>query len=187
MTTQTEKTKLVTAEDLLEMPDGNARRELIRGKIIELPFNKPHHGAAVAALGYVLGTHIKKCGLGRAYLGDPGFVLERDPDVVRAPDFAFVSNERLPKEPPPGYFEMAPDLAVEVLNDTDPAVYLEDKVRAWLSHGSKQVWIVNPLGRTVTVHRPDGTATILSENDSLEGGDVLPEFSCRVSDLFPKD
>ena len=82
----------LTAEDLLRMPDGECRRELIHGEIVEMPLTNPLHSRLVARLAYFLEEHIDKHGGGLVFAGDPGFVLNLpyDPERVRGPDLAFV-------------------------------------------------------------------------------------------------
>jgi Uma2 family endonuclease len=50
--------------------------------------------------------------------------------------------------------------------------------------GTRLFWVLYPESRTVHVFRHDGTTAVLTENDELRGDDVLPEFVCRVSELF---
>jgi Uma2 family endonuclease len=116
---------------------------------------------------------------------DTGFKIASDPDTVRAPDVAYVTAERLPPpEQRPGYFEGAPDLAVEIVSPTDTVSELGEKVEEYLAVGVRGIWIVDPANRTVTVHEPGQPVRILRELDTLEGGDVVPGFRCPVSELF---
>jgi Uma2 family endonuclease len=60
----------------------------------------------------------------------------------------------------------------------------KEKVMDWLRAGTRMVWVVDPRTRTVAVHEPSGTTSILTETQVLTGGEVLPGFACPVSDLF---
>jgi Uma2 family endonuclease len=123
--------------------------------------------------------------LGELLVAEPGFVIERDPDTVRVPDVAFVSKSRIPPGGlPKAFAPFAPDIAVEVLSPGDTQVEVEDKVEQWLDGGTAMVWVVNPRGRRVTVHRKGRDPRILRENDTLDGDDVCPGFSVRVGELF---
>lgn len=114
-----------------------------------------------------------------------GFRLRRHPDTVRAPDAAFIAQDRLPAgRRHRGYFEGAPDLTVEVVSPEDRPAEVRAKVREWLEAGARLVWVLWPETRTVSVYPAHGDARDLGEADSLDGGDVLPGFSCRVGDLF---
>jgi Uma2 family endonuclease len=84
-----------------------------------------------------------------------------------------------------GYIRISPDLAVEVLSPNDLAYEVDQKVEEYFSVGVRLIWVINPEKRTVIVYRPDGTATKLSEKDTLEGEEVLPGFSCSISAFFP--
>ena len=54
----------------------------------------------------------------------------------------------------------------------------------WLSHGVRLVWVVHPDTRTVAVYQPERGAATLGEDDTLDGLDVLPGFSCPVQAVF---
>lgn len=70
------------------------------------------------------------------------------------------------------------------MSPNDSATYLEAKVQDYLSHGTRLVWVVYPQTRTVIVHRPDGSAQMLGDDDELSGEDVVPGFTLRVGELF---
>jgi Uma2 family endonuclease len=76
-------------------------------------------------------------------------------------------------------------LAVEVNSPGDRAGKVAAKTQAWLAHGARQVWIVDPQERSVTIHHADGRSAALGETDTLDGGDIVPGFSCRVGEVFP--
>ena len=177
----------LTAEDLLRMPEGECRRELIHGEIVEMPLTNPLHSRLVARLAYFLEEHIDKHGGGLVFAGDPGFVLNLpyDPERVRGPDLAFVSRERLPEGPlPEKFLKGAPDLAVEVVSPSQSAVGVQEKVRDYFLCGARLVWVLILKTRTTTAYRADGSATLLSEDGILEGEDVLPGFELALKKLF---
>lgn len=135
-------------------------------------------------LGIMLGHFIRQNKLGRAFLAETGFKIATNPDTVLAPDIAFVRRERISQDGlPSGYFPGAPDLAVEVVSPNDRVYEVDDKVERWLEAGAQAVWIVNPKRRTIEI-RTSGGSTLLGENDELDGGAVVPGFSCRVADIF---
>ncbi len=176
--------KLLTAEDLWEMPDNGLRRELVKGELIERPPAGCEHGAIAGDLHGTLWNYVRTHRLGRVFAAETGFRIGRNPDTVRAPDTAFVSNERLPASLPEKYLELAPDLAVEVVSPSDTAHEVGDKVADWLAAGTRLVWGVYPRSRTVHVYRPNAPFRRLTVADALDGEDVVPGFSCPVSNLF---
>ena len=109
--------------------------------------------------------------------------MERTPDTVRGPDVAFWSIARQPTMPE-GYFEIPPDIAVEVLSPSDRSKDVRAKIREYVFYSVPLVWLVDPETRTVTVYRGSMRGTELDEADDLDGGDVLPGFTCKVSDFF---
>lgn len=120
-----------------------------------------------------------------AVFTEVGFTLSRDPDTVRAPDLAFVAAGRIPASGyGTGYWEIAPDLAVEVVSPSSRASAIQEKVLHWLDAGAREVWIVDPGTRTVAIHRPGGRTTVLRGEDVVEGADLLPGFTLALDRLF---
>ena len=145
---------LFTAEELLRLPADGRRLELVKGKVYEMAPAGGEHGEVAGTALILLGSHIRNNRLGRVYAAETGFMLARDPDTVRAPDVAFVSTERLPEgRSPRSYPELAPDLAVEVISPNDRMREVLDKVANWLESGTRMVWLIDPIRRTVTVFR----------------------------------
>ena len=108
----TTPTKLVTAEELAAIPDDGYRYELHRGELVRMSPTGFKHLRVAANFNYVLYGFVKEHGLG-VVGGEGGFILERDPDTVRAPDVVFVRADRLPPdEEQTGYLELSPDLVV---------------------------------------------------------------------------
>ena len=181
----TTKQKLLTADDLLRLDSKGIRGELIRGELRETMSANGEHGEIVMKLGFLLGYFIIPLRLGRLSGSDSGVFLERNPDTVREPDIAFFSVETLPPDVRVrGYYEVVPDLVVEVASPSDSRREVNAKVQMWLSYGVRLVWAVFPATRTVESHPQHGAPTLLTESDALDGGDVLPGFTCKVSDIF---
>lgn len=173
---------ITTADQLLRAGDFG-RCELVRGELRMMLPAGGEHGRIAAKLTCYLGNHVMSRRLGTFYAAETGFVLSRDPDTVRAPDVAFVRAER-PAGPRRGYYDGAPDLAVEVLSPDDRPGYVEDKVAEWLEAGTLAVWVVDPDQRTVTVHEPGRPASLFGEADVLPGGPLLPGFELAVREVF---
>jgi Uma2 family endonuclease len=173
---------LMTAEEFADLTD-NRRTELVRGEVVSMsPVGKVHGRIVVRLSGrmdvFVQEHHLGWCGT------ETGFILDRDPDVVRAPDLAFVSAARLRDLDADGYFELAPDLAVEVLSPGDRASDLNVKVEEYFRAGVKLVWVLDPKVEKVWVHRPGSPIRVFSGDDEVSGEDVLPGFTFRPRDVF---
>ncbi len=132
-----------------------------------------------------LSPFVEAGALGNIAGADGAYIFARDPYTVRIPDLSFVRAERLPPEDAWAKFlELAPDLAVEVVSPSDSANEVQEKVNEYLDAGVKLIWVVFPIQRTVTVYAADRAAHVLYEEDSLDGGDVLPGFTLSVADVF---
>lgn len=141
------------------------------------------HGSIAFRFGHFIGEHVYEHGLGEMYAAETGFLLEHNPDTVRAPDVAFLCNERV-IDTPRGYFPGPPDLAVEVVSPDETEDAVLDKVAFWLEKGARLVWVAWPRTRTVSEHRPGVSQRLFHDGDQIEGGDVLPGFRCGVTDIF---
>ena len=178
--------QLMTAEELLYTNLPNKRTELVRGRLIVHEPRGGRHGYVAANLAFRLKQHIDLTGAGAVFVGDVGFMLQRDPDTVRGPDVAFVRQDRLPQPIPNTYLEFAPDLVVEVLSHHDRPGEVLAKVGDWLDAGARLVWVIDPERRLARVYRADGTEHILEETGRLLGEDVLPGFSCGLASILSK-
>jgi Uma2 family endonuclease len=178
--------QLMTADELLAMPDDGFCYELIKGELIKVSPPPGHeHGLVAMNLASPLHEYVKNKKLGKVYAAETGFLLERNPDTVRAPDVAFVTRERLEEAGPiKGYWRGAPDLVVEVLSPSDTLRRVERNAAHWLESGARRVWIVNPKLHTVNVYRSLTDIDVLTESDTLEGGDVVPGFQIAVAEIF---
>lgn len=182
MTTRT----LMTAEQFFDLPDEEPdRRDLVEGEVWEMAAASSRHGALGARLAWRIGTYVYAHGLGEVFGAESGFTLARNPDTVLGPDIAFVRGDRIPADGiPEGFWEIAPDLAVEIVSPSDRPKKEAKKVDLYLALGVPLVWVVYPRGRTVVVHRPGVEPMTLHETDTLDGGAVLPGFSCPLAPLW---
>ena len=170
---------LLTADDLLALPDDGMRHELVEGELRTMTPAGYEHGRIAARLARIVGSFVDTQNLG----DETGFRLVSDPDTVRAPDLAFVSRGRISQVAPVrGYGVGAPDLVAEVVSPGDTYGEVEEKVLDWLRAGTRIVWVIDPRTRTVAVHDASGNVSIRTE--ALTGGDLLPGFECRVAELF---
>ena len=184
-TTTTTEARLLTADDLLRLSGEGLRGELILGVLCKTMPTGQEHGEIVVSLSAALWTFVNPRRLGRLTASDSGVWLERDPDTVREPDIAFFSAEKVPPGTRvTGYAEVVPDLVVEIASPSDSRREVHDKAHMWLNHGVRLVWVVQPETRTIDVYRSDEPIATLGDEDSLDGLDVLPGFSCEVSAVF---
>jgi Uma2 family endonuclease len=178
-------TNLVTADELLVMPEDGFHYELVRGELKRVSPPGEEHGRVTMELAAPLHAYVKLNKLGRVYAAETGFKLESNPDTVRAPDIAFVRAERIQSRGRvEGYGEGAPDLAVEVLSPGNTKREMTEKVEDYFAAGARLIWIVHPKLKTVTVYRSPADVTTLTETDTLDGGEVVPGFQISVAEIF---
>jgi Uma2 family endonuclease len=180
------QTQSFTPADLLAMPDSSGV-ELVDGNLVEKP---------VSALSAFVETKIltrlenfcdarKTAVVLSATNGIQCFPDQ--PNKVRKPDVSVYKKERFTREHLlEGFVSIAPDLAVEVVSTHDEFAEVVEKVEEYLAAGISLVWVIDPQNEIVYIHRKDGSVTKLHKTDVLLGEDVLPEFTCRVAELFPE-
>jgi Uma2 family endonuclease len=178
--------RLITAEEFARMPNppDGSKQELVRGEIVTMPPPGFRHGTTQVNAAFMLKTYAKTVRPGHVTV-ESGVITETGPDTVRGPDVSYWSYERMPKDDAPVvYANIAPDVVVEVRSPSNTDEKITKKVREYFAGGARLVWIADPEDRTVTVYRQPGDGRVLWDDATLTGEDVLPEFSCKVSELF---
>jgi Uma2 family endonuclease len=174
-----------TEKDVIEAERREDRLcELVDGVLVEKAMGYDESELAML-IGHFLLAFVRPRKLG-SVTGADGTVRLM-PGLVRIPDVAFVSRERLrgrkrPKQPIP---DLVPDLAVEVISKTNTRKEMERKLGEYFSVGVRLVWYVDPKTRTVKVYTGVGRKVVLSEDQTLDGGDVLPGFALPLREIFP--
>ncbi len=161
--------------------------ELVEGALVEMSKPTRQHGVITMRLAAKIANHVDEHDLGEVSAAETGFVLQRNPygrDTVRGLDIAFVSKSKELGPLENAWYEVAPDLAVEVISPSNKAGDIHMKVLQLLNAGTRLIWLIHPESCTVEAHTTDG-ATIFREDDTLSGCDVLPGFEVRVGDIFP--
>ncbi len=176
---------LLTADDLSAMGDRASRKELQEGELVDMSPAFSPHGVVASNIAFLVSRFVREQGQGKCFVAETGFLVAQDPDTVRAPDFAYVSTERLPGgKVPDGYFPGAPDLAVEVLSPSESASQIGRKIREYFAAGARAVWVADPESRTLRAYSDPTESKTYTIDDELLGGDVLPGFRCRVGEFF---
>jgi Uma2 family endonuclease len=175
-----------TEQDVLEL-DARENRlcELVDGVLVEKTMG--YYEARLAlVIGYFLERFLETHDLG-IVLGADG-MLRLAPRQVRIPDGSFLSWDHfparvLPAEPIP---DLVPDLAVEVLSEGNTRAEMNRKLREYFGAGVRLVWYVDPEARTATVYTAVDQGRTLTEDEALDGGEVLPGFHLPLRDLFAR-
>jgi Uma2 family endonuclease len=173
---------LMTAEELIRLPKGQHRYELLNGELLTMSPSGGKHGLTVARLTTRLDTYAELNDVGFVFGAETGFRLERDPDTVLAPDISFILKERL-ADVSSGYMTIAPDLVVEVISPSDRPGRIEAKTRRWLSFGVQSIWLVRPQTRSIETISRTNDKRMFYEADILSDN-VVTGFGVLVGEVF---
>ena len=187
MATATTTKPLTTDEffDWVHRPENRDRWfELERGRVIEMPPPGERHGYVSGNIGRILGNYTFQRARGYVCTNDTGVILETDPDTVRGIDVTLYVESRRYDELTPKYATRLPQLAVEVLSPDDRPGKTMRRVSQFLRKGIGLVWVVDPEGRDVTVHRSGREPYVLGEQDEITGEDAVADLRCPVADFF---
>jgi len=176
---------LATEQDVVEIRDHEDRLyELVDGVLVEKDMGTYESYLAVLIARF-LGNFVSQRDLG-IVLGADG-MMRLAPGLVRIPDVSFLSWERLPGRaiPDQPIADLVPDLAVEVISRGNTREEMQGKLSEYFGAGVRLVWYVYPRPQPeVWVHRAPGQFTVLTAEQVLDGGDVLPGFRLELATLF---
>ena len=167
-------------EELLKLPENAGRLlELIDGEIVEkMPTEE--HGSIALNIGAELRAYLRTIRRGIAGT-EVRYQTGKDERNSRLPDISItIANRPLVKD---GAVIGMPDLAVEIKSPDDSLKEMREKAEYYLANGTQIVWLVYPHQRCVEVYTLD-TIELLCADDLLTGGDLLPDFSLSVAEIF---
>lgn len=174
-------TRAVSDEGLARLPKDGRKYELVDGEIQVSPAGYRHGLVIIRLIGRLWGF-VAERKLGDVLDSSTGFRLPSG--NVRSPDLSFVATGRVLGDPPKGFAEFAPDLAVEVLSPGDDPRQVMDKVGEYLRAGVRLVWVIDPEERRAAAYRSPSNVQDLREDGVLDGEDVIPGFRCALKDLL---
>lgn len=182
--TVTPQKQVWTDEAFMALPEDSDRYELVNGELINMGNSGMEHGYIASILVSYLVVCVKTHKLGVVCDSSTAFAMKAG--NKRSPDVSFVAKTRLQglKRLPKGFFEGAPDLAIEVISPNNTFEEIHQKIVEYFENGSRLVWVVNPSEETVTIYHSPRPDRLLTSTDSLDGEDVVPNFSLNVSELF---
>jgi len=173
-----------TENDVIEIHDRENRLfELLDGTLLEKTAGN-FESYLAGILIQLLGDFVRKNDLG--IIMPPDGMMRLAPGLVRLPDVSFLSWDRLPgrRIPRKEIWDVAPDLAVEVISRGNTRQEMTRKLADYFTAGVRLVWYVYPASGEVQVYTAPDKHKTLTAQDVLDGGEVLPGFQLPLSTLF---
>ena len=161
--------------------------EIVDGQIQEWPEMGAYPQEIASILHLSLGTFVGLQGLGRAII-EPRFQMPQGRQ--RRPDLGFISFSKWPKKkraPNSAAWDLVPNLAVEVVSKTDIAWDVLAKVREYFDAGVETVWLIYPNLETIHVYTSWSQIEVVTREQTLDGGAVIPGFRLPLADLFMEE
>jgi Uma2 family endonuclease len=174
--------RTLSDDELLQLPKDGNKYELVDGELVLSPAGGRHEEIC-ALLCAALVAFVRRNKLGKVFGSNLLYILPSG--NRRGPDVSFVASRRLPKgRAPKGFFEGAPDLAVEILSPSDRRRKTLDKVGEYLQAGTRLLWLIDPERRTATVYRSLSDVRSIGADGTLDGEDVLVGFRCPLAEIL---
>jgi Uma2 family endonuclease len=177
--------ELATADGLLLKRHGDGSHELEDGVLLVREPSGFDHGEVVYRICVALAARLENRPRVRVAAGEPGFLLSRDPDTVRAPDIALLTGDHAARPGGgPAYPARAPDLAIEVRSSSDTLASQLDKGRMWISRGARLVWVIDPVSQVAYVLVPGASLRRVLRGGNLCAEPVLPGVEVSLSEVL---
>ncbi|HZW32142.1 MAG TPA: Uma2 family endonuclease [Isosphaeraceae bacterium] len=160
--------------------------EVVDGRFVENPPMGAKESVLAALLQELMGPFARANRLGRV-VPETLFLIDRARKLKRRPDLAFISAQRWPlrrRVPRTEAWDVVPDLAVEVVSQSNTADAVAIKIEEYFQAGVRVVWVIYPVNNKVYVYNSPTSVRILQVGDTLEGGELLPGFQIALSILF---
>ena len=154
--------------------------EFVEGELRPMSTPTMEHGRIGVNIIVLLHPHVKANKLGKVYSIETTFQVGKS---GRKPDVAFLSQEHIPEDERQAS-SIPPDLAVEIVSPSDTLYDVQEKAFEYLDAGTQLVWVVEPVGQTVTVYRSRTDIKTLTVKDTLTGEDAIKGFQCSVAEIF---
>jgi Uma2 family endonuclease len=178
---------MFTAEQFVErrdeLPDGGRWTELHAGEIVTLSSPDAEHGNVVLNLTKAMAACAKPDRVGYACF-ELGLIVQRRPDTVWCPAISYYTSGPAFAEADKAISDVRPALVVELASSNDRRRDLQERIQKWLQWGVTTVWVIDPINQLVYAIAPPRDPKQLRNDDTLEGGVIIPGLSIQVSDLF---
>jgi Uma2 family endonuclease len=190
------KTKLMTTEEFLALPDDGVERWLIRSQLRE------RSGEAVSNKGTAVRGRERSLILtrvawflsvwldgrpeprGEILAGGVGVRLRHNPDTTVGMDVVYVDAEFAARPDDHRLIDGAPILVVDVVSPKDTVGAIHERIDECLAAGVRLVWCIHPHRRTITIYRPGSPPEMVNDAQDLAGDPELPGFCVAVALLF---
>jgi Uma2 family endonuclease len=180
----TNQSKALTDEQFMALPEDDNLYEYVNGELIVVANSGVEHGYLALTLGYFLTGFVRSHRLGVTCDSSTAFKMKTG--NKRSPDLAFIAKERLQglKRLPKGFFEGAPDLAVEIISPNNTFAEIHNKLVEYFENGTRLVWVILPDEECVLVYHQPKPSKLLQVEDSLDGEAVITGFQLPLIELF---
>jgi Uma2 family endonuclease len=172
-------TTLMSFAEFEQLPTEAGQIELLKGELIQLPAAQRSRTETSETLFESLRAWRKSsstCAVGKVHM-EMGYRMSTDPTSWLQPDVSVTH----PNQPGHRFYENAPLVAFEVVSEFDMARQLQSKVRTYLEHGAKEVWLLYPEEREAWVYREYNHPS--RETEAIRS-DLLPGFSISLAELL---
>jgi Uma2 family endonuclease len=175
MTSMGTTTGLMSFAEFEQLPDHEEgwKLELLDGELIRMPPAFTPHMRLARRFFVILNAAVP-ASLGEAFF-ETGYKLDENWLV---PDVSVSHQGQV--EVDGKYIPGAPALAVEVISESNTVKEMHLKMLRYFEYGAREVWVVHPTTRSITVQHGDHSVEV---RDTLTS-DLFPGLSINLAEIF---
>ncbi|MYD54416.1 MAG: Uma2 family endonuclease [Chloroflexi bacterium] len=174
-------------EALIALSDLNEPWQLeltANGELVIMAPEGPESSERASEIGTDVGLWNRLARGGHVFGAQLG-VRNYDDGSLRAPDVAWMSNERWDqRDPERGFLSNCPEFIVEVVSPSSSFRQQREKMLEWMSEGALLGWLVDPFREIVVIYRPDTEPEQLDRPDTLNGEDVCDGLEVNLERIW---
>ena len=184
--------RILTYEDYLALPETMQRYEIIDGELIMPSAPLIGHQWRSDEICSLMRSYVNEHRLGLVLSAPVDVMITQNPVRTRQPDLLYISFERLEKygldelEELP-YFDIAPELVVEIVSPSESPRKVEEKLADYRRIGVQECWLVRSREGAIEVVQfvPNSSQTVerFNRGESVQSH-VLPGWCPAVDDLL---
>jgi len=155
-----------------------------RGEFEIMPNSGFRSGRRNSQINFQLGLWAESDG--RGIVTDSSTLFRLPNGARRSPDAAWTESSRVAaflESEALEVFPVCPEFVIELRSPSDDLARLEEKMHEWISNGAQLAWLVDPIRKTTTVYRPQGSPQVVTDM-TVHGEGPVGGFDLHLAKVY---